>query len=149
MNTFPMTWIKSYSTMRLFVITDFYSIHDPSVMRNTSVSTWMVFSHAVLFFLLCAHVPKENVARIMYTMLLRSHWMTLPKAEQHAWWVGNVVGLIGKAQPMARISQKVPSEVSYGLRHIGWLTAKHSAISASNSVLWTSNIIIRYGALLI
>ena len=35
----------------------------------------------------------------MYTLLLRSHWMTLPKAEHHAWWVGDVVGLIGKAPP--------------------------------------------------
>lgn len=37
--------------------------------------------------LLWCSLAKENVARII----------TLPKAEQHAWWAGYAVGLIGKA----------------------------------------------------
>ena len=70
--------------------------------------------------------------------------------ESNACWVGYVVGLIGKAPPMSKISQKAPSKISYGLKYIiGWLTARHSVIFAPISVLRTSNMIIHYSALLI
>ena len=71
-------------------------------MINPVCATYLYLSGLVLPICLVSfllHLPaKENVARIMYTLLMRSHWMImLPKAEQDAWWVGHVVGLTGKA----------------------------------------------------
>ena len=39
--------------------------------------------------------------------------MALPKAEQHACWVGNAVGQTGKAPLMSCYTQKVPFEAGF------------------------------------
>ena len=81
-----------YHELLLYLITDFYWIHDRSGMRNMSVSTWIGATYMPVSAFSYS-LAKENVARIMYTLLLRSHWIMLPKAE----FICMVVRLCGGA----------------------------------------------------